>query len=142
MSASPVFAATPRIGYNTAVAAMDNARTGAVTTGLVSIITAGTNGTRISHVNIVNLDPVGTALADTPQVYRFYLYDGTNYRLVHEVASSTIAAPTTSVAGYQQTVVFTPALVLPNSTWQLFAGITKRTNASADTLFIAHGADL
>jgi len=141
MSATPAFAVTPRIGYNRAIAAMDNAVDGSVLTGLVAVLVAGASGTRVDRVVIVNLEPVGVNTAATPQVYRFYVQTGADYRMVLELTGGAIAQRTTSAAGYQQTVYLSPALVLPAG-YTLYAGITKRAAASDNTDFIAFGADL
>ncbi len=132
MAASPIFFITPRIGVARAIAACSNSRDGSSATGLVSVITGATGGTRIERAYIKGIATVGGAALLTPQVWRFFTFDSTNYRLVHEEASGTIALPTTSLAGYQQTIVFPQPIVLPSNTWQLFFGKTRHTTATQD----------
>ena len=132
MSASPVFAITPRIGYARAVAAMANNRDGSSTTGLVSVITGAAGGTRIERAHIRSIAAVGGAAIITSQVWRFYLYDAANYRLVHEQLSGTIALPTVTLAGYSETIVFNQPLVLPSASWQLLFGKSRHTTAVQD----------
>jgi hypothetical protein len=145
MSDTPKFASTPRISKGRTTGALTSTQrlvTTVLPTNAVEVIQGGTNGTLVDRIKMVNLDPVGTAITDAAQVYRFFLFDGTNYYLFHEVNSGTIAAPTVTAAGYQQVEFFNPPIVLPGVAWKIFAGITKRTDAGSDTDFIAFAADL
>lgn len=86
MATAPVFASTPRCAMAQATAANTN-RDGTGT--LVTVLTAGANGSRLERVRIV---AAGTTTAG---VVRLFIHDGTNARLLHEMLVSAITPSTT-----------------------------------------------
>lgn len=113
MATSPQFASTPR----TAVAQVTAANTGRDGTGtIVSVITGGTNGTRIDSVQIV---AAGTTTAG---MVRLYLHDGTNTRVIDEIPVTAIT-PSATVQTFLTTRQYslTQPVILPSSSWSLRA---------------------
>ena len=128
MAANINFAATPRTSGVTISTANTN-RDGTGTLG--TVITAGSNGTRIDRVR------VQATATTTAGMVRLFLYDGSNFYALEEVS---IAAATVSatVAGATGSVTFgdTRPLMLPSG-WSIRAGTH---NAEAFTV-TAYGAD-
>jgi len=116
---SPIFTITPVIGRARLTGA-NTTRDASSTTNLVSLITGGTNGTRVDSITFRSAQ--ATAAASSAMVGRVFLYDGTNYRLVSEVAIATATASNTAV-GAAQMISFSGGLVLPVN-YQLFVGIS------------------
>jgi|SRR5262245_3566862 len=138
MSTSPTFAATPVIGMALInQAATDATRDGSGT--LTTVVTGGTNGTRIDRVDVIHAGPISTA--PTAGIVRLYIDNGSAVRLFREIP---IAANTNTptVAGVLATVYFPQGLVLP-ATYILKAQSHFGTTASANNLFnvIAYGGD-
>ena len=71
------------------------------TTNLVTVVTATTDGTRIDGVRFRNSQ--ATAAASSAMVHRIFWYNGTNYRLMGEVAT---AAATRSVSAVGATSIY------------------------------------
>ena len=104
----PLFTLTPNsIGVH--IAASNTASDGSGS--LVTLVTAGSNGTRVDSVTFRNAQT--TAAASTAMVGRVFLSDasGANFRIVGEVA---IAAATrsTTVVGATSTITFAPSLFM------------------------------
>lgn len=127
MATSPSFAATPRIG-SVSIATADSSYTAPTNFG--TLITGGTNGTRIAEVVVKN------AATSSAAIVRLFLHDGTTYYLFDEY---TIAAATGS-ATVQQSRVSTQYnnLILPSSSWSLRVS----TSVSQATHVTVLGADL
>jgi hypothetical protein len=125
MSASPSFAATPHV-EQTQVSAANTLRdgTGTVVTGF----TTGTSGSRIerSRIKAVN--------TSTVNMIRWYLYDGTNTRLIRETQTVALT-PSASVQSYEAYESW--GLVLPVG-WQLRVSV----NTAEVYNIITEGADL
>jgi hypothetical protein len=128
MASAPAFAATPRIGATT-VSTANTARDGTGT--VATVITAGSSGTQIREVNFKGIGT--TAAADIV----LYVYDGTTYSVLTEVAVTAITASTTT-ASYSSSVRF-DNLFLPSG-WSLRASVT--VVQSPAIAVIALGADL
>ena len=94
MAVNPNFAATPKCGIGQ-LSAANTARDGTGT--IVTIFTAGGSGSRIEHLDIC---AAGTTTAG---MIRLFIHDGTNTRLIKEIAVTAIT-PSASVAAFQTTV--------------------------------------
>jgi len=128
MAASPAFAATPVIGATT-VSTANTARDGTGT--VATVLTAGSSGTQIREIDLKGL---GTTAAG---LIVLYVYNGTTFTPLTEVAVTAITASTTT-ASYSSSVRF-DNLFLPNG-WSLVASVTvAQSPAIAVT---ALGADL
>lgn len=127
MAAAPVFAVTPRIGIGQ-VSVANTAYDGTGT--LATIITGGTNGTKISEIVIE-----ATATTTAGRV-RLFLFDGTNTRLFDEIAVSAATVSATVSAARVSTLY--QNLTLPNSSWQIRAS----THNAVTINVIIFGADL
>lgn len=127
MATSPSFAATPRIG-NVSIATADSSYTAPTSVG--TLITGGTNGTRIAEI------VVKCAATSSAAIVRIFLHDGSTYWLFDEVtiaaASASSTVQTTRVStGYNN-------LILPSSSWS----VRVTTSVSQTTHVTALGADL
>ena len=89
MSVNANFAATPRVGLGQLTVANTN-RDGSGT--VVTIFTAGASGSRIDKITA---KAAGTTTAG---IIRFYIHDGTNYRLLTELAVTAIIPSGTVLA--------------------------------------------
>jgi hypothetical protein len=122
------FAADPRVSGVTIATANTN-RDGTGTLG--TVITAGTNGTRIDRIRA---QAIATTTAGR---VRLFLYDGSNYYALEELA---IAAATVSatVSGATAEVTFGDVrpLTLPTG-WDIRAG----THNAESITVTAYGAD-
>ena len=113
MATSAQYVGTPKIGANFTNTAEANFTTSIKTpANAVTIFTAGTNGSRIDQVNIAGL---GITVAS---MLRLYVYDGTNYRFLKDVAI-TATTPSTTQASFNSALCtqYNPELfpiLLPN----------------------------
>ncbi len=96
MAADPIFIAARRTPFVQAVTANTN-RDGTGT--IATVVTAGTNGTRIERVRV---KAVGTT---TVGMIRLYISDGTNIRLLHEIPVTAIT-PSGTVESFEAEIVF------------------------------------
>jgi hypothetical protein len=110
MATSPQFAATPNIGSNVLSATQDSSYT--APTHTVTIVTAGSNGTKIEEVDFVG---TGTTVAGAVALY---LYDGSVYHYFDTVLISAVT-PSTILAPFRQANLY-PNLEL-KSGWSLVA---------------------
>jgi hypothetical protein len=97
---------------------------------LASIATGGPNGSRI---DLVRIDAIVTTTAG---MWRLYLYDGTNTRLIKEITVSANTKSATNPA-YSAEWVPTSPIILTNSSWILKASTENAEAASV----IAVGGD-
>jgi len=109
MATSPQYAATPKIGSGTVSAANTN-RDGTGT--LVTILTAGSNGSRIDWLVI---SAPGTTTAG---MIRLFLSDGTNHRLFLEIPVIA-TTPSSTIPAFRAEQAL-PGLVIPSG-WTLRA---------------------
>jgi hypothetical protein len=128
MAATINFANVPRVSGVTIGTANTN-RDGTGTLG--TVITAGTNGTRIDRIRAQAI------VTTTAGRVRLFLYDGSNYYALEElpIAAATVSA---TVSGATAEVAFgdTRPLTLPSG-WSIAAG----TNNANDFVVTAYGAD-
>lgn len=110
MATDPAFAATVNAGV-VQIGTADTSRTAPTNVG--TVITAGSSGTRVYHVDIT---AAGTTTAG---VVRLFIYDGSNYRLYREVIVPAIT-PSTSIAVFTYSIDFPYGLLLKNG-WSLRA---------------------
>lgn len=126
MAITAQYASTPR----TAVAQVSTANTARDGTGTVAtVFTAGASGSRIDDITIT------AAATTTAGMVRLFLHDGTNTRLLREVAvlavtpSATLAAFTSSLSNL--------ALILQTG-WSLRASTEK---AETFNVFVTRAGD-
>lgn len=129
MATTPAFTATPRIG----VASVSTANTARDGTGtIVSVLTAGANGTRISSITIkATNDPADCMLL-------LFLHDGSNFWVFDEIDLGNPAAATTTSEAYRVNTTYSD-LILPTG-WSLQASVTVAPTAGVINVF-AHGGD-
>lgn len=114
----------------TAVAQVSTANTARDGTGtIVTVLTAGTNGTRIDDIVIT---ATGTTTAG---MVRLFLHDGTNARLWKEVSVSAIT-PSGTVAAFTSTLS-SQALILQTG-WSLRA---STNNAETFNISVTRAGD-
>ena len=128
MASAPAFAATPRVGAAT-VATANTARDGTGT--VASVITAGSSGTQIREIDVKAL---GTTAAANVVLF---VYDGTTYLPLTEVAVTAITASTTTQS-YSSSVRW-DNLYIPSG-WSIVASVTVAQSPAIAV--IALGADL
>jgi hypothetical protein len=109
MAVQAQYASTPRAAVGQVSVANTN-RDGTGT--LATILTAGSNGTRIDDIKI---QATGTTTAG---VVRLFVHDGTNARLLAENLVTAVT-PSTTVEAWSTTLL-NQAIVLPNG-WSLRA---------------------
>lgn len=128
---SAIFVLTPNLG----TARLTGANTtsdASSTTNLVTVVTGGANGTRVDAVRFRNSQ--ATAAASSAIVHRIFYYNGTNYRLVGEVATAA-ATRTTSAVGATSIYTFDIPLFLPSGHTLL---VGQSVYAGAQDQFDAH----
>ena len=117
MANAPQFTATPVLGAASVSATADTSYI--APTHIVTIFTAGTNGTKVDEIDVIG---TGTTVAG---VINIFAYDSTTYHLVD---SFTIPIVTVSATSGPGTWKHTFAnLVLPSSSWSLVATSTVST---------------
>lgn len=129
MAVTPNFTSTPRCAIAQATAANTN-RDGTGT--IATVLTAGSNGTRLERVRI---QAAGTTTAG---VIRLFIHDGSSARLFSEILV-TAATPSTTVQAWSADIDLSyngQAMLLPN-------GFSLRVSThNAETFnVIAMGAD-
>jgi thiamine pyrophosphokinase len=105
---TPIFTLTPKAA-TARIAAANTARDGSGT--LVSLFTAGANGSRVDFVTFTSSQV--TAAASAARVQRVFLSDesGLNPRLISEVVMSAVTASNTAI-GATTTITFTNGLII------------------------------
>lgn len=126
MSTQAQYASTPRTAIAQATAANTN-RDGTGT--IATVFAAGTSGSRIDDVTVT---AVGTTTAG---MVRLFLHDGTNARLLREVAVSAIT-PSGTVAAF--TASLTNLALVLQSGWSLRA---STHNAEAFNVCVTRAGD-
>jgi hypothetical protein len=130
MSASPVFFITPRInGVNTS-ASNNDTKTLAGTNNTVAVIAGVATGTIIERVIVVQND-AAASVADN--IIRFYIFDGTSYFLVHELALGGSVTPSATVIGKRFAVPEIVGMKLPTASYVLHVGLS---NAATDSFTV------
>lgn len=126
MSTQANYAATPRA----AAAQVTAANTGRDGTGtVVTVLTAGANGSRIDDIDIV------AAGSTTAGVVRLFIHDGSNALLWREIIVAAVT-PSTSMAVWSAALT-NLGLLLPNG-WSLRA---STHNAETFNVIVSRGGD-
>lgn len=133
MSATPGFAATPRLGRAVLTSAAVTDKTGATTTNIVDILTGVAAGTKIEGVRIQS---DGNAADSTIMIF---VHNGTDYRLWDDIDIGDPTASSTTVAGYNFEKRY-DSLYLPSTSFKIAAGITVAHTAGGTNVW-AFGAD-
>jgi hypothetical protein len=120
------YASTPRAALGQ-VSTANTARDGTGT--LATILTAGSNGTRIDDIKV---QATGTTTAG---VVRLFLHDGTNARLFAEILVSAVT-PSTTVEAWSATLL-NQAIAIPSG-WSLRA---STNNAETFNLIVNRAGD-
>ena len=126
MAINAQYASTPRAALGQ-VSTANTARDGTGT--LATILTAGSNGTRIDDIKI---QATGTTTAG---VVRLFLHDGTNARLYDEILVPAIT-PSTTVEAFSAMLV-NLGIVLPSG-WSLRA---STNNAETFNVIVSRAGD-
>lgn len=113
MATQPQFAATARIG----VGQVSTANTNRDGTGTVVVVMPAQSTDTV--INSIRLKASGQTAASTVTIF---LHDGTNFRILTEVAVSAVT-PSTTVASFDSGPIAFDDLVLPTN-WSLRAAIT------------------
>lgn len=105
---TPIFTLTPKAATAN-IAAANTARDGSGT--LVTLFTAGANGSRIDFITFTSSQ--ATPAASAARVMRVFLTDesGNNPRLISEVVLSAVTASNTAI-GSTSTITFTNGLII------------------------------
>ena len=141
MSATPVFAVTPRFASGVTVATLDTVRGAAGSaTGKVTIITGAASGTRINKVRVVNVGAEAGG-APTAAVARFWIYDTVTYALVSEVEMAA-TAPTSTAAGARKEAPDLVGLILPSASYSLVYGISTAGTGQDAYMATVEAADI
>jgi hypothetical protein len=132
----PIFTLTPNAATAN-IAAANTARDGSGT--LVTLFTAGTNGSRIDF--IVFTSSQATAGASSARVQRVFLTDtsGLNPRLISEIVLPAVTASTTAI-GATATITFTNGLVIKSGQIVKVAQ-SVYVSAADNTDVLARGGD-
>lgn len=104
-------------------------------TGTVyTLVTGGTNATRVDRVTVTAL------VTTTAGMWRFYIFDGTNYRLIKEAAVSAVT-PSGTVAAFAyewvRPTTDTPPMALLDVPSGSFLVVSTNNAEAAD--FVAYG---
>jgi hypothetical protein len=133
MATDPQFATTIKYG-RAAIATANTTRDGSSTTGMVTAITGGSNGTRVSRIRIV---ATGTTTAGAVRAWLADNAGSPDIRLIEEVIVPAIT-PSTSVRVFTIDLIFAGdnALIIP-------ANYTLRFTTHNAEAFVCHvwGAD-
>lgn len=131
MATAPAFAATP---HNAAVKVTTGETdfTGATTTNIKTVFTAGASGSKIEEISVQS----DGDLADS--VIEFFLYDGSVYYPFDAWDVGNPAAFSTTVAGYHESRTYENLLL--QSGWSLRALITV-TPTAGSLIVHAFGGD-
>lgn len=133
MSATPGFAASPRIGRAVLTSAATTDKTGATTANIVDMLTGGASGTKIEGFRIQSDgNPADSTIL-------IFLYNGTDYRLWRDIDIGDPTASSTTVAGYQFDQR-EDSLYLATSSMKIAAAITVAHTAGGTNVW-AVGAD-
>jgi hypothetical protein len=127
MATTPAFTSTPRVG-SAQVSAANTNRDGTGT--IVDVLTGVAAGTRIFEVD------VQATVTTTAGMVRLYYYDGTNTRLIDEIAVAAVT-PSASLPAFRAVRRY-ENLILAGSTHKLQA---STHNAEAINV-VAFGGDL
>jgi len=129
---TPIFTLTPNCPVVN-IAAANTARDGSGT--LVTLFTAGANGSRIESVTFTSAQ--ATAALNSAMVGRVFLTDnaGANPRLISEITIAAVTA-SNSVIGAASTISFSNGLIIPTgcllkATISVYAGVQDQMQVVA-----------
>ena len=131
MSASPVFFVTPRHAVINSGGSANTDKTLATANNLVTAISGVAAGSIIERVVLVQN---GTGASTTSNIARFFIHDGTNFALVHEVNLGATVTPNTTTIGIRITVPELVGIKLPSASHSLRVGFSFA--AAGDTFAI------
>ena len=126
MASSPVFVGTPKSWYGK-LSTANTARDGTGT--LVSIVSGGTNGSRVDKIKVIGAGTV------TAGVIRYFLTNGTTF-VLHKEVLVPATTPSTTVAAWEDERTFADGMLIPTG-WSLQAA----TNNAENFNVIASGGD-
>lgn len=123
MATDPAFGSVPNMGSALLGAAETNLQ---VPTSTSTIITAGTNGTRIEEI-VVEASATSLVASTVAGLVYIFLFDGTNYRLYDTITVTAITASAT-VPGFRQRNTYTNLWI--KSGWSVRMSQSIAGNAS------------
>ena len=116
---TPIFTLSPKIGQ-VAIATANANRDGTGTVG--TVLTAGSNGTRVNRITIK------ASVTTTAGMIRLFIYNGSTYFLLREIAVAAITvSATVSAFEYILELLGERALILPTG-YSLRASTEKAEN--------------
>ena len=137
VTATPIFAQAPYFVAKT-LAAQTACTTRAPTAtaslaaaNIVEVVPASTNGLRIDSIQVNSCSTSFTS-ATAGNIVGIWVWDGTTAFLFAEILVTAVT-PSTTVAGFTNTLTFANPLVLP-STFKLFASVSVTTTAATTAL--------
>jgi len=133
---NPIFGLVPKIGRARLTGASTTSDASS-TTNLATLLTAGSNGSRIEEVRVHNSQ--ATVALSSSMVIRLWTYDGTNYTLLDEQAMPSATRSTTVIGAY---IVFSypGGLLIPSGT-SLVVGQSVYNSAADQNDVIARATD-
>jgi len=130
VATNPSFIATPVIGLGSLTTGQ-TARTTGTTAEMVTVLTAGSTGTRVLEVVVkADDDPADSVVC-------LWLHDGTNATIFDEIDVGNPSAASTTSPSYRSTVTYSN-LVLPNG-WSLRATCTVTPTSGSIKVFALGG---
>ena len=137
VTSTPIFAQAPYFVAKT-LAAQTACTTRAPTAtaslaaaNIVEVVPASTNGLRIDSIQVNSCSTSFTS-ATAGNIVGIWVWDGTTAYLFTEILVTAVT-PSTTVAGFTNTLTFVNPLVLP-PTFKLFASVSVTTTASTTAL--------
>ncbi len=131
MSAAPVFFVTPRHGVANSNASANTVKGLTGVNNTSTPIAGVANGSIIERVIVAQN---GTGASTANNICRFYLFDGTNWALVHEVNLGGSVTPSATVPGIRIPIPELVGLKLPSASHNLQVGFSAA--AAGDTFTI------
>jgi hypothetical protein len=141
MASTSNFAATPRLSYATLTGAPGAGfRAGGSATSVVDIMAGGSSGSRVDKV-ILKHTGTNAAAATASLSVIFFVFDGTNRRMIAEVDVDTVGTPAAGTATFQSTVPILEGLLLPSTAHKLQGVISGWVDTDDDFSVVAIGGD-
>lgn len=132
----PITVLTANIG-TARITAANTARDGSGA-NIITCFTAGTNGSRIERITVIESDAAASSTA-VAQVVRFWLHDGTNFRLYKELLMTSIAGSNTAVSSTNN--YYIPGGLFIPSGWTLRCASTLGSTTTGQLDVVVEGAD-
>lgn len=141
MASAPIYAASTRPAFVTLTGAPGAGfRSGSAATSIVDVAAGGANGSRVEKV-ILKHSGVNAAAPTAALSVLFFIYDGTNRRLIAEVDVGAVSTPAAGQATFQATVPILEGLPLPTSAYKLQAVVSGWVDTDDDFTVVAYVAD-